>query len=51
MQKRISLEGFNRLGIKILNKIVSNVSATESDETTQDSKRAKLFETPGLFSG
>ena len=50
MQESFSLEGFNRLGIQILNKFTSNRSATESEEKNSDSKRAKLFENPGLFS-
>lgn len=47
MENSFSLEGFNRLGINILNKFAS---ATESEEKNPDSKRAKLLENPGLFS-
>ena len=50
MEKIISLEGLNRLGIRILNKVTSNLSTAELEEKSPDSKRVKILENPGLFS-
>ena len=50
MEKIISLEGLNRLGIRILNKITSNLSTAELEEKSPDAKRAEILENPGLFS-
>ena len=50
MEKIISLEGLNRLGIRILNKVTSNLSTAELEEKSPDAKRAEILENPGLFS-